>query len=96
MGVMHKNRVAWDSARVFVAAANADTYWWLSEAVGQQLGARYQTNLAETRHRLQAEDAESIEAGAWRARLFDLLDGQPDLAPHVVRLTEEAARRMAS
>ncbi|GGL12176.1 hypothetical protein [Planomonospora parontospora] len=41
-----------------------------------------------------AEDAVSAEAGAWRARLEELLQGRPDLAPVLRRLAAETAGRL--
>ncbi|MFC4057004.1 hypothetical protein ACFOWE_01775 [Planomonospora corallina] len=95
MGVIHRPRTAWDSARVFVAAAECDVYWWLTDEVGRRLGAAYQESLARTRLRLQRRaDAVSAEAGTWRARLEELLQERPDLIPVLLRLTEETAARL--
>lgn len=93
MNVLHPRRVAWEGARTFVSAANADAYWWLTDTVGRYLGVMYQLKLAETRLRLQAdEDATFSETGAWRARLDELLDHQPDLAPLLTQIIAETAR----
>ncbi|GAA3155670.1 hypothetical protein GCM10010466_53260 [Planomonospora alba] len=96
MGVVHRPRTAWDSARVFVAAAECDVYWWLTGEVGRRLGLAYQESLARTRLRVQRRgDAVPAEAGAWRARLEDLLHDRPDLTPVLLRLTEETAARLS-
>jgi hypothetical protein len=94
MGVIHRPRVAWESARVFVAAANADAYWWLSEMVGRHLGVMYELKLAETRLRLQLEDASYAETAAWRARLDELLHDHAELIPLMLQLVTETADRL--
>ncbi|MER7499148.1 hypothetical protein AB0L05_25785 [Nonomuraea pusilla] len=96
MAVLQPRRVACEGARVFVAAAPADAYWWLSEAVGRYLGLMYQLQLCETRLRLQAEeDARFPETAAWRARLDQLLDATPAAAPLLAQLAAETASRMS-
>jgi hypothetical protein len=95
MSVIHRPRVAWEGACVFVAAANADAYYWLSDMVGEYLGVIYQLKLAETRIRLQAEDASHAEAGAWRARLDELLHHRPELTPLVHQLVTETSGRLS-
>ncbi|MGI5291108.1 hypothetical protein ACQEVF_48430 [Nonomuraea polychroma] len=95
MAVLHPRRVAWEGARIFVFAANTDAYWWLSDTVGRYLGLMYQLQLCETRMRLQAEDdALYEEAGAWRARLDELLDTRPDTASILTQLITETASRL--
>ncbi|SEH03409.1 hypothetical protein SAMN05444920_13641 [Nonomuraea solani] len=95
MAVLHPRRVAWEGARIFVFAANTDAYWWLSDTVGHYLGLMYQLQLCETRLRLQADaDALYGEAGAWRARLDDLLDAHPGAASILTQLTAETASRL--
>ncbi|MBC6456434.1 hypothetical protein [Actinomadura sp. HBU206391] len=94
MGVLHRPRVAWEGGRIFAAAANADAYYWLSEMVGEHLGVIFQLKLAETRIRLQAEDVTYAEAGAWRARLDELLEDRPELTPLLHQLVTETADRM--
>ncbi|MEW1846883.1 hypothetical protein AB0392_53785 [Nonomuraea angiospora] len=97
MAALHPRRVAWEGARTFVSAANTDAYWWLSDMVGHHLGPMYQSRLSETRMRLQATaeaDAIYAEAGAWRARLDELLDARPATAPILTRLIGETASRL--
>ncbi|WP_143591753.1 hypothetical protein [Thermoactinospora rubra] len=94
MAVIHTPRVAWDGARAFVSAATTDVYWWLSEAIGRYLGLMYQFDLANTRIRLQGEDAHFAEAGVWRARLEELLHSRPDLLPLVQQLVSETSCRL--
>ncbi|MEQ4722665.1 hypothetical protein [Nonomuraea sp. B19D2] len=97
MAVLHPRRVAWEGARIFVSAANTDAYWWLSDAVGHYLGIMYQLQLCETRLRLQAEaEAEAVyaEAGAWRARLDELLDTHPAAAAILTQMISETTSRL--
>jgi hypothetical protein len=62
--------------------------------IGQQLGVTYAMKLADTRRRLQSEDASFAETGAWRARLDDLLQSRPDLTPRILQLIEETSSRL--
>jgi hypothetical protein len=94
MEAVHSERVAWEGARAFVAAADADVYWWLSDMVGRYLGTMYQLDLAETHRRLQREDAWFAEVAAWRVRLEDLLRRRPGLEPVLSRLVAETSSRM--
>ncbi|MEU8176393.1 hypothetical protein AB0C14_26270 [Microbispora hainanensis] len=107
MAVIHRERVAWESARVFVAAATADAYWWLGETLGRRLGQAYEQDLARTRVRLQREEARpvqdtraagedvlSAEVGAWRARIEGVLTERPELAEVLRQVIEETGRRM--
>jgi hypothetical protein len=95
MAVVHPRRVAWEGARIFVFAANTDAYWWLSDTLGRYLGLMYQLQLCETRLRLQAEaDAVYAEAGAWRARLDELLDTHPGTAPLLTQMIAETSSRL--
>ncbi|MEU6428624.1 hypothetical protein ABZ860_22255 [Microbispora sp. NPDC046973] len=104
MTVIHRERVAWESARVFVAAATGDAYWWLGETLGRHLGQAYELDLTRTRLRLRRdeaqpgqgvrEDALSAEVGAWRARIEEVLTERPELAAVLSRVTEETGRRL--
>lgn len=107
MAVIHRERVAWESARVFVAAATADAYWWLGETLAQRLGQTYEQDLTRTRQRLQREearpaqgpraaggDALSAEVGAWRARIENALTERPELAAVLWEVIEETGRRL--
>ncbi|RSN06575.1 hypothetical protein DMB42_25170 [Nonomuraea sp. WAC 01424] len=87
--------MAWEGAHTFVSAATTDAYWWLSDAVGHYLGLMYQLQLCQTRLRLQAEaDAFYAEAGAWRARLDELVDTGPGAASVLTQLTAETSARL--
>ncbi|MDP9841489.1 hypothetical protein [Streptosporangium lutulentum] len=98
MEALHPRRVAWEGARVFVSAANKNTYRWLSDTVEQHLGAPYRLKLSRTRLRLQSEAdtalSEFSEAGAWRVRLDELLDSRPDVAPLLTRIVRETSTRL--
>ncbi|GAA2119651.1 hypothetical protein [Actinomadura alba] len=54
----------------------------------------YQLRLAETRIRLQAEDASYAETGVWRAHLEDLLHNRPELTSLVHELVGETSSRL--
>ncbi|SNS36959.1 hypothetical protein SAMN05216276_1008109 [Streptosporangium subroseum] len=102
MAVLHPRRIAWEGARVFVSAANANAYWWLSGMVEQHLGAPYRLKLSRTRLRLQSETdprfpgvAEFSEAGAWRVCLDELLDSRPDVAPLLSQIVRETSVRLS-
>ncbi|MEN3533948.1 hypothetical protein AAH991_02440 [Microbispora sp. ZYX-F-249] len=104
MAVIHRERVAWESARVFVAAATDDAYWWLGETLGRHLGQTYELDLKRTRLRLRRddapragrahEDALSAEVAAWRARIEDVLTEHPEIAPVLRQVTEETRDRL--
>ncbi|MGW5266502.1 hypothetical protein ACWEQG_36465 [Microbispora sp. NPDC004025] len=105
MAVIHRERVAWESARVFVAAATDDAYWWLGETLGRHLGQTYELDLKRTRLRLRRdddvpragrahEDALSAEVAAWRARIEDVLTERPEIAPVLRQVTEETRDRL--
>lgn len=95
MGVVHRPRVAWISARAFVAAADTDTYWWLSELVGKYLGVMYELKLAETRLRLEVRPGTVFaEIASWRASLDELLYLRPDLTPLLQELADETEEQL--
>ncbi|MEU8119414.1 hypothetical protein AB0C21_11980 [Spirillospora sp. NPDC049024] len=79
MAAVSPQRVAFDAARVLVAAAGSDLCWWMSGEVGRCLGPGFEARLLETRLRLQREDAYYKEAGCWRAVLEDVLHDRPEL-----------------
>ncbi|MBG0830975.1 hypothetical protein HS041_24765 [Planomonospora sp. ID67723] len=94
MAVVHQPRVAWEGARAFVSAASSEVYWWLTDMIGRHFGVTHQLQLAETRLRLQREDAEFAEIGAWRVRLEDLLRERPELAPVLLHLAGDISGRL--
>ncbi|MGW4464092.1 hypothetical protein [Micromonospora sp. NBC_01796] len=96
--VIHHPRVAWDTARVVVAAAEADeVFGWLSGEVATILGPEHRRELTDTRARLRwptGTNAEAVEAGRWRARLQDALDVHPEAAEPLRRLATTATARL--
>jgi hypothetical protein len=94
IGVVHHARLAWDAARIVVAVADGDEsrrYDWLADRL-DLFGPEYQQALSISRTRLMyrlREDAPMMEAGMWRTRLHELLDGRPELAGPVRALIDE-------
>ncbi|MEH0933648.1 hypothetical protein [Micromonospora psammae] len=84
MQVVHQPRVAWDMARLIVAAADDDALLgWLGTELGGLLGPDCARALRDTRDRLRVSggvDRAPIEAGRWRVRLEDLLRTRPETA----------------
>src|SRR5699024_3554606 len=98
-GIVHPQRLAWDGARAFVALADTDQeYFWLGAQLRELLGAEFELALSDTRTRLiwqSRENAISIEAGLWRARLADLLAERPELCLALGHLVGDARARAA-
>lgn len=95
MSIVHPPRVAWRGARVFVAAAGGDVYWWLSEMVGRYLDLMLELHLAETRARLRRSADPYAEIGLWRVHLETLLDERPELHSILLQLIGETEFRLA-
>jgi hypothetical protein len=97
--LIHRPRLAWDSARVIVAASESDAHFvWLSDRLCTLLGAPYQRELSDTRMRLKVPaqaDTADVETGRWHARLEDLLCRRPELAHPLRALVIEAQGRAA-
>ncbi|WKU04418.1 hypothetical protein [Micromonospora sp. HUAS LYJ1] len=93
MQVLHHPRVAWDMARLIVAAVPDERLFdWLCTEVGALLGPEHAGALRDTRWRLQpwartTPDAAAVEAGRWRVRLEDLLRTRPETAEPLRSLT---------
>ncbi|WP_329109772.1 hypothetical protein OG792_13205 [Micromonospora sp. NBC_01699] len=96
--VIHHPRVAWDTARVVVAAAETDeVFGWLTDRVATILGPEHRRELIDTRARLRwptRANAEAIEAGRWRARLQDALDDYPEAAEPLRQLATATTARL--
>jgi hypothetical protein len=96
--MIYHSRLAWDAARVVVAASETHRHFvWLSDEVRHLLGPGAQRVLADTRHRLVRPgraDARDEEAGSWRVRFDDLLRERPDLARPLHALVTEAGVRL--
>jgi hypothetical protein len=97
--LIHRPRLAWDGARVIVAACESDAHVvWLSDRVRAVLGAEYQRELSDTRMRLKAPaqaDVADVETARWQARLEVLLCQRPELA-HPLRVLVNGAQARAS
>ncbi|MFJ6195467.1 hypothetical protein [Micromonospora sp. NPDC092111] len=91
MQVIHHPRVAWDTARLIVAAVpDDDLFAWLCAEVGELLGPGYEDSLRDTHRRLRppvAPDNAQLEAGRWRVRLEELLRSRPEIAEPLRSLT---------
>ncbi|RKR92286.1 hypothetical protein BDK92_6724 [Micromonospora pisi] len=96
--VIHHPRVAWDTARVFVAATETDElFGWVGERLASILGPEHRRELTDTRARLQwptVANAEAVEAGRWRARLADALAVRPEAAEPLRELAAVTATRL--
>ncbi|SCG68678.1 hypothetical protein [Micromonospora coxensis] len=94
MQVVHHPRLAWDTARLFVAAADdAELFAWLAHQVGEILGPAHEQELRDTGARVSypAEDRSPVEAGIWRVRLEDLLRARPEVVEPLRSLTVTAS-----
>jgi hypothetical protein len=95
--VAHRPRLAWDGARVIVAALEAGQDAWLAQIVSDRLGPQLGPAVADSRRRLAADtDAFLTEAGMWRVRLDDLLGQRPELAPQVAELISQATAHLSA
>jgi hypothetical protein len=98
--ITHHPRLAWDGARAVVHGVRFEpTYRWLLGRLGELIPADYIEHLVYTRHRLAAPDradADSVEAGVWRARFEEILRVHPELAPPLHDLFREARGRLIS
>jgi hypothetical protein len=97
--VLHRERLAWDAARVVVRAlGSVQVLGWLHGQMTTRLGPANAAALAQSRDRLWSNprpDALHAEAGIWRARLADLLATDGSLAAPLVEITTEASARLA-
>lgn len=97
--VLHRERLAWDAARVVVRAlGSAQVLGWLHGQIAARFGPAHAAALAESRDRLWRNprpDAPHAEAGIWRARLADLLAADGSLAAPLREITAEAVARLA-
>ncbi|MCW6010765.1 hypothetical protein K1W54_40380 [Micromonospora sp. CPCC 205371] len=97
--VLHRERLAWDAARVVVRAlGSVQVLGWLHGQMAARLGPTHAAALVESRDRLWSSprpDAPHVEAGIWRARLADLLAADRSLAAPLAEITTEAVTRLA-
>jgi hypothetical protein len=99
--ILHRPRVAWDTALIIVAAAEAGDakFAWFTERVETLLGTPYAQALSDSRRLLwdsDRTDAAHIEAGKWRFRLDDALAARPELMAGLHALCAEANVRLAA
>lgn len=88
--VIHRPRVAWDSARVIVAAIEAGFQGWLAYELGERIDPGYHGCLLDSWQRMAEDPGLAMaEAGLWRARLEDLLNHRPEITGALVAITEE-------
>ena len=88
--VIHRPRVAWDSARVIVAAIEAGYQGWLAYEFGRRIDPDYYGCLLDSWQRIATDPGLAMaEAGLWRARLEDLLNQRPEVTEPLVAITHE-------
>ena len=96
--VVHRERLAWDAAQVFVRAlGSARVVEWLRVQLTERFGPEPAAALAESSDRLWASerlDAPQVECGIWRAKLEDLLRADTSLAGPLVELMDETSDRL--
>lgn len=96
--LINHERLAWDSARVISRVLESDQVGrWLHEQMSTHLGPEVAEALVESRLRMWASarlDAPQIEAGIWRAKLEELLLGDPTLAMPLRVMITEADQRL--
>jgi hypothetical protein len=89
--VTHRPRLAWDGARMVVAAIERGHHGWIGELLGERLGPEYRRHVEDAWLRMTMEpDRALIEAGLWRARLDDLLAQRPERHTEVAFVIDEA------
>lgn len=96
--VVHRERLAWDAAQLFVRALGSrQVVGWLRAQVGQQFGPAYASALSGSFDRLwasQRPDAPQVEVGIWRVRLAELLAADGSLAEALRQLMAETSTRL--
>jgi hypothetical protein len=89
--VIHRPRLAWDGARMVVAAIERGHHGWIGDLLAGRLGPEYRRHVEDTWLRMTMEpDRALIEAGLWRALLDDLMAQQPDRPAEVANVIDEA------
>ena len=89
--VTHRPRLAWDGARMVVAAIERGHHGWIGELLGERLGPEYRRHVEDAWLRMSMEpDRALVEAGLWRARLDDLLAQRPERQAEVAFVIDEA------
>jgi hypothetical protein len=94
--VTHRPRLAWDGARVVMAAIEHGDHAWLATVAGERLGPEYRRHIEDAWLRLAVDpDRTAAEAGLFRARLDDLLARRPELQADLASMIDEAGRRFS-
>jgi len=89
----HRPRLAWDGARVIMAAIESGQQVRMALLLGRRLDPGYERAVEDSWLRLTLDpDRAMKEAGLWRARLDDLIGLRPDLAPDLMAVIDEARR----
>lgn len=95
MSEIHYQRLAWDSARIIVAAIEADMWPWLAYQMGERIGPEYRDHLVNSFTRMSGHpDRNTTEAGLWRATLTDLLTHRPAVGTALTELMSEARAQL--
>ncbi len=88
--VLHRPRVAWESARVIVAAIEAGYQGWLAYEIGRRIDPDYYDSLLHSWQRIASDPALAMaEAGLWRVRLEDLLNHRPETTEALMAIVAE-------
>jgi hypothetical protein len=92
----HRPRVAWDGARVIIAAIDRGYQGWLAYALSERIDSAYYDYVLESWSRMNARpEAMMAEAGLWRARLDDLLAVRPDITDELIAVVEETSATLS-
>jgi hypothetical protein len=92
----HRPRVAWDGARVIIAAIDRGYQGWLAYALSERIDAAYYEYVLDSWSRMNARpEAMMAEAGLWRARLDDLLAERPEITDELIAVLEETSTTLS-
>ena len=92
----HRPRVAWDGARVIIAAIDRGYQGWLAYVLGERIDGEYYGFVLDSWSRMNARpEAMMAEAGLWRARLDDLLAQRPEVTDELVTVLGETSATLS-
>ena len=92
----HRPRVAWDGARVIIAAIDRGYQGWLAYVLGERIDSEYYGFVLDSWSRMNARpEAMMAEAGLWRARLDDLLSRRPEVTDELVTVLSETSATLS-
>ena len=92
----HRPRVAWDGARVIIAAIDRGYQGWLAYVLGERIDTEYYGYVLDSWSRMNARpEAMMAEAGLWRARLDDLLARRPEITDELVAVLRETSATLS-